>query len=138
MQKYFAESTLYPLPSGNNYHPSRLIIRDGTLTWKDALYCKATNKTYIPTELAHEQHIIKTAQRMEELNTWTSINMELWECIKPVSWFNPTMEGFEEGIMLTFKHLIFTNKLVWKRLVPHIKPHESLIHGMEYLSFKRC
>lgn len=138
MQKYFAEGTFYPLPSGNNYHPARLIIRDGTLTWKDALHCRLTNKTYIPSDLAHEQHIIKTAQRMEELNTWASINMELWECIKPVQWYNPTVEGFEEGITLKFKHLAFSNKLMWTRLVPHIKPHESLTSGPEYLSFKRC
>ncbi len=138
MQKYFAEGTFYCLPSGNSYHPSRLIIRDGTLTWKDALHCKLANVTHIPTELAHEQHIIKTAQRMEELNTWASINMELWECIKPVSWFNPTMEGFEEGIMLKFKHTSFSNKLMWARLVPHIKAHESLTSGPNYLSFKRC
>ena len=134
MQKYFKEGTFYELPSGNKYHPSRLIIRDGTLTWKDALHCKLTGKTHIPQDLAHEQHIIKTAQRVEELNIWISQYRELWECITPLSWYCPSTEG----ISLKFKHALFSNKVTWVKINPHIKPHETLEYEDKYLYFKRC
>ena len=138
MQKYFAEGTFYEMPSGNKYHPNRLIIRDGTLTWRDALHCKETGKTYLPTELAHEQHIIKTAQRVEELNTWVSQGKELWQCIKPRMWFNPTNEALAEGISMYFTHELYTNKLTSTKLIPHIKPHEEIEQRCNLLFFNRC
>ena len=128
MQKYFVEGTFYQLPSGNKYYPSRLIIRDGTLTWKDAC------RQHIPQDLAHEQHIIKTAQRVEELNTWVSQGRDPWECLKPVHWYCPETEG----ISICFKHVIFPNKLIYEKLIPHIKPHEELEMNEKYLFFKRC
>lgn len=138
MQKYFAAHTLYPLPSDTSVHPSRLIIRDGTLTWRDALHCKLTDVQYLPTELAHEQHIIKTAQRLEELNTWASQGLELWECIKPRSWYNPMEDELCEGISLYFLHTVLSPKLTMSRLKPHIKAHEELEMRGKYLFFKRC
>ncbi len=138
MQKYFAEGTFYELPSGNKFHPRRLIIRDGTLTWQDALRCKETGVTNIPTDLAHEQHIIKTAQRLEELNTWVSQGRDLWECIKPHRWFNPAEEELSEGICCYFKHTLFSNKLTINGLKDHTRSLEELEERGSYLFFRRC
>ena len=65
MSKHIAQHHFYQLPSGSAVHPCRLIQKDGTLMWKHAV-------PSIPLEEAHEQHIIKTAQRLEELNSWVS------------------------------------------------------------------
>jgi hypothetical protein len=62
MSKHLAKECLYHLPSGNSVHPCRLIIRDGTLMWKHALL-SCNEFTAVPETQAHEQHIIKTAQR---------------------------------------------------------------------------
>ena len=59
MSKHISKETFYPLPSGANVHPCRLIQRDGTLMWKHALLC--SNEVHIPSNQAEEQHIIKTA-----------------------------------------------------------------------------
>ncbi|MAR13928.1 MAG: hypothetical protein CL681_28635 [Blastopirellula sp.] len=139
MQKYFTKGILFPLPSGNSFHPSRCIIRDGTITWRDALQCKKTKDIYIPVELSHEQHIIKTAQRLEELNTWLmQPTFELHDCLIPYEWFNPTKEWLSEGISAYVKHNLFSNKFVLEKLAPHVKPHEELELRDELLFFKRC
>ena len=78
MSKHISKETFYPLPSGANVHPCRLIQRDGTLMWKHALLC--SNEIHLPKNQAEEQHIIKTAQRLEELNSWVSQGLEPWEC----------------------------------------------------------
>ena len=136
MQKYFAEGTFYNLPSGNKFHPQRLIIRDGTLTWRDALACEGV--VHIPQDLAHEQHIIKTAQRVEELNSWCSQSMELWHCIKPLAWFKPDVKELSEGICLYFEHTVLRTKTAYAKLIPHIKDHEELEVRDNCLLFKRC
>lgn len=138
MKKHFPANALYPLPSECSWHPSRLIIRDGTLTWSDALHCKISDIEYLPTELAHEQHIIKTAQRVEELNTWASQGLDIWECLKPRSWYNPMEDDLCEGISLYFNHIALPNEVVLTRLKPHIKVHEDLELRGDYLFFKRC
>ena len=139
MHKYFKEDFFYNLPSGNSYHPARCIIRDGTLTWSDALHSKEDNRVFLPIEQAHEQHIIKTAQRLEELNTWLmKSTSELHDCFKPHEWFNPLKQELHQGIALYFTHRLYSPYYVHMALEPHIKPHESLeIHG-EQLFFKRC
>ena len=139
MQKYFTKGLLYDLPSGNSVHPSRCIIRDGTICWHDALRCKQSGRVRIPDELAHEQHILKTAQRLEELNTWLSLpEFELHECLIPHEWFNPDKEWLSEGISVYIKHALLSNKYVIKALAPHVKPHEELEVRDEWLFFKRC
>ena len=64
MSKNIDKKIFYQLPSGLSVHPCRLIVRDGTLMWKHALYKD------MPECQAHEAHIVKTAQRVEELNAW--------------------------------------------------------------------
>ena len=139
MQKYFTKGYLYELPSGLTAHPSRCIIRDGSITWSDALRTKQDDCLYIPAEQCHEQHIIKTAHRLEELNFWLTLpTFELHDCIVPYEWFNPTKEWLSEGISVYFKHSTLSNKLTFAKLEPHIKPHEELEVRDNYLFFKRC
>ena len=55
-----------------------LFIKDGTLMWKHALLYQ--NKSINCQCLKHtKQHIIKTAQRLEELNTWVSNDLDPWD-----------------------------------------------------------
>ena len=108
MSKHVAASYLYTLPSGNRAHPNRLFFRDGSIMWKHALLF---NKSYltIPTNEAHEQHIIKTAQRLEELNSWVSQDLEPWECLTPDCWYNPEDPELSEGISLYLHHSIHSS-----------------------------
>ena len=139
MQKFPIPGFSYDLPSGNSYHPSRCIIKDGCLTWSDALHSKIDNDVYLPTELAHEQHIIKTAQRLEELNSWlVQPDFELHHCICPYNWFNLSDNELAEGISLYFNHRIYSIDFTYEKLTPHIKPHEDLEVRGEYLFYKRC
>ena len=84
----------------------RLIHKDGSLMWKHALLYD--NIPYIPETEAQEQHIIKTAQRLEELNSWVSQDNEPWECLQPVAWFNPTEPELQTGYSVYFKHQLLT------------------------------
>ena len=66
MAKGLAPDSMYELPSGLEVHPWRLIHKDGTLMWKHALL-HHNHLVALPENMAHESHIIKTAQRIEEL-----------------------------------------------------------------------
>ena len=143
MSKHLAKGCMYQMPSGNAIHPCRLIVRDGTLMWKHALL-NQNRFTSLPTEPAHEQHIIKTAQRVEELNVWVSQDMEPWECIRPVAWYDPEIPGLDEGISLYFRHKSYDTEDLYENLIDHIQPHETLeIYRCKFpsddmLFFKRC
>ena len=136
MSKHLAQSCLYELPSGNRVHPCRLIHRDGTLMWKHALLFG--NEATVPNSEAHEQHIIKTAQRLEELNSWVSADSEAWECLLPVAWYLPARPELSEGISVYFKHTTLPIDSVYTTLSLHILPHESLELRNKYIFFKRC
>ena len=138
MQKYFAQGTFYKLPSGNEVHPHRLIVRDGSLSWRDACYNSQFQVVNIPQELAHEQHILKTCQRLEELNTWIEPVQEPWDRLKTIVWYEPREPELAEGISLYFTHKIFSKKATYKLLIDHILPHETLEIRDNYLFFKRC
>ena len=139
MSKYFAKEQLYDLPSGNLFHPLRYIIRDGTLNWSNALRTKQDDNLFIPSNLAHEQHIIKTAQRLEELNTWImQPEFELHDCLIPDQWYNPCNSELSQGISVYFRHRIFSNNYVYQKLLPHIKPHEDMELRDNHVFFKRC
>ena len=77
MSKHISPSYFYKLPSGAKVHPCRLILKDGSLMWKHALLNQ--NNAALPECEAHEQHIIKTAQRLEELNSWVSQDLRTVE-----------------------------------------------------------
>ena len=81
MSKHLSPDIFYDLPSGTKVHPNRLIQRDGSLMWKHALWSKGF--VHVPQTEAHEAHIIKTAQRLEELNCWVSQGLEPWDFLKP-------------------------------------------------------
>ena len=134
--KHISPNCLYTLPSGNSVHPCRLIHKDGTLMWKHALLYN--NKLSVPTEQAHEAHIIKTAQRLEELNSWVSLDLEPWDCLIPTGWYVPHIPDLSNGISVYFKHFSRDTADVYDLLLPHIQDHETLHQSSQYLYFKRC
>ena len=137
MSKHIDKNFLYTLPSGSVVHPCRLIHKDGTLMWKHALLCRS-NRAMMPTCEAHEQHIQKTAQRLEELNSWCSQELEPWQCFIPYAWYSPEDTELTEGISVYFTHAIYSNDEVFEILLPHIQEHETLEQRDGLLFFKRC
>ena len=143
MSKHLSKGCLYQMPSGAQVHPCRLIVRDGTLMWKHALL-NGNQFTALPEDPAHEQHIIKTAQRVEELNVWVSQDLNPWECIMPIAWYDPSIKGLNEGISLFFRHGSYKPEELHERLIEHIQPHETLslfrckAPREDLLLFKRC
>ena len=134
--KHISPRCLYNLPSGNAVHPCRLIHKDGTLMWKHALLYN--NKLSIPTEQAHEAHIIKTAQRLEELNSWVSQDLEPWQSFIVDAWYSPHDRELSEGISVYFKHALYDNDDILTTLMPHVQEHETLQTRKDLLFFKRC
>ena len=125
MSKHLKKECLYQLPSGNAVHPCRLIIRDGTLMWKHALLHN-NEFTGLPETEEQEQSIIKTAQRLEELNTWISQDLEPWECLTPYAWFDPNNKNFSHGSTVYFNHSIYPAHVVYEKLKSHVLPHETM------------
>ena len=141
MSKHVPANHLYNLPSGNNVHPCRLIQRDGTLMWKHALLYN--NELNIPTDQAVEAHIVKTAQRLEELNSWISNDSEPWECFVPIAWYVPNVAPLSQGISLFFKHATHNAEDIYDTLRKHTQEHETLklcptYTGAKQLYFNRC
>ena len=133
MHKNLNKELLITLPSGNIVHPSRLIHKDGTLMWKHSLTdCK------IPAPLAQEMHIIKTAQRLEELNSWVSRDLEVWQCLVPIHWYSPTTPELSTGYSVYFKHALYDHQRTYDCLSDHVLPHETLNIEENFLLFKRC
>ena len=133
MHKNLNKDLLIALPSGNVVHPSRLIHKDGTLMWKHAL-----SDYTIPIDEAAEQHIVKTAQRLEELNSWVSRDLDLWQCLVPIHWYSPTSDELSTGYSVYFKHAVYDNEHTYDCLAAHILPHETLSICENFLLFKRC
>ena len=136
MSKHISPSYFYELPSGTKVHPCRLIQKDGSLMWKHALLNQ--NKAVLPECEAHEQHIIKTAQRLEELNSWVSRDNEPWDCLKVFAWYAPQIEELSEGIGCYFNYDQFDNQEIYSTLSTHILSHETLVIKDRYLYFRRC
>ncbi len=105
--------------------------------WKHALLCWQ-NKANIPTMESQEQHIIKTAQRLEELNSWVSQELEPWQCFIPYAWYSPYDSELTDGISVYFTHALYDNDYIYDTLLPHIQTHETLEQRDELLFFKRC
>ena len=143
MPKHIAQECLYEMPSGARVHPCRLIVKDGTLMWKHA-FLNHNEFTSLPLNQAHEQHIIKTAQRLEELNVWVSQDLEPWQALQPIAWYDPKIWGLEEGISVYFKHAVHSAEHLYDVLSANIQPHETLKYVEKlfpepsYLFFKRC
>jgi len=137
MQKNIANDYLYCLPSGLRVHPCRLIVKDGSIMWKHALLYK-DKYLCIPESAAHESHIIKTAIRLEELNSWLSSDLEPWEALVPDYWYVPDIPELSEGISVYMHHVVHPVDFVYKELSKHILDHEVLENRGSYLYFKRC
>ena len=136
MSKHINPSYFYNLPSGAKVHPCRLIQKDGTLMWKHALLYN--NIPNLPIAEAHEQHIIKTAQRLEELNSWVSQVSDLSDFLSPIRWYQPTEPQFSEGISVHFNHTTLGCNDVYDALCKHVLDHETLELHHGYLHFRRC
>ncbi len=137
MSKHIAPDSLLTLPSNDRVHPSRLILKDGTLMWKHALFYE-DKLACIPKSVAHERHIIKTAQRLEELNSWISQGLEPWNSFTIKSWYQPFNPELNEGISVCFTHSTHDLDYTFESLLPHIQDHETLEIRKNYLFFKRC
>ncbi len=136
MSKHISPKYFYNLPSGTKVHPCRLIHKDGTLMWKHALLY--ANDPTLPISEAHEQHIVKTAQRLEELNSWVSKDLEPWNGIQVLAWYAPQNEELSEGIGVYFKHSQYDINEIFDTLSSHIQSHETLTANNRFLYFKRC
>jgi hypothetical protein len=136
MSKHISPGFMYEFPSGLTVHPCRLIQRDGTLMWKHALLYHGDLN--LPATEAHEQHIVKTAQRLEELNSWVSKDLEPWNGIQVLAWYAPQNEELSEGIGVYFKHAQYKTNEIFDTLTSHIQSHETLDATDRYLYFKRC
>ena len=136
MSKHISPDFFYRLPSGNKVHPCRLIHKDGSLMWKHALLYN--NVASIPDCEATEMHIIKTAQRLEELNSWVSQSLEPWDCFVPYAWYVPGMHELEQGISVYFQHQTHDLTTTLNKLLPHIHDYEKLELRNKYLFFQRC
>ena len=136
MSKHISPSYFYELPSGTKVHPCRLILKDGSLMWKHALLNQ--NKASVPVCEAHEQHIIKTAQRLEELNSWVSQDLEPWNFLVPTSGMHLACLVMNEGISVNFTHSTKDTAEVYDVLCNHVLAHETLNLRDKYIYFKRC
>ena len=136
MSKHINKKSFFNLPSGASVHPCRLIQRDGTLMWKHALLYQ--NELSMPASPAEEQHIIKTAQRLEELNSWVSQGLEPWECFVIKGWYVPSEPELCKGISVYFSHFTHELPYTYEKLLPHIQSHETLDLRGNYLYFQRC
>ena len=137
MSKHIDKKHMYNLPSGIAVHPCRLIHKDGTLMWKHALLC-SENVANMPRIECHEQHILKTAQRLEELNSWVSHGLEPWECFNVRAWYQPDDTELNKGISVYFNHSTHDLDYTYDNLLPHIQSHETLEVRSNYLFFRRC
>ena len=137
MSRHISPEAFYCLPSGSKVHPCRLIHKDGTLMWKHALLYNNV-LTSLPVEQAHESHIVKTALRLEELNSWVSQGLDPWECLRPVRWYDPSNLEYSKGITVQFKHTSFPSSLIYDVLKNHKQEHETLTCDNGLFTFVRC
>jgi hypothetical protein len=105
--------------------------------WKHALL-QHNQLVCLPQTKAHEAHIVKTAQRIEELNSWVSQGLEPWECLMPYLWYDPREPELSEGISLYFYHTLYSNERVYQQLKKHLMDHEALEIRDYFLFFRRC
>lgn len=139
MSKHVSPEVFFDLPSGSRVHPCRLIHRDGTIMWKHAL-CSEDGIINLPEEASHEAHIIKTAQRIEELNFWVSQALEPWEFLKPQLWYNKKHDHqpYAEGYAVVFRHTSIDSDVVYDKLKNHIQGDERLEYCEQDIYFQRC
>lgn len=134
MTNAIREEAFIVLPSGLRVHPRRLIIKDGSLNWSQAL------GPHTCSDAAHEAHIIKTAARLEQLNKHVSDGLEAWQGLQPVLWYSPITggNGFDQGISVLLTHAVRCIHHVYRELKPKIESHESLSMVGDLIMFRRC
>ena len=85
-------------------------------------------RTSLPSCLqtqAHEQHIIKTAQRIEELNSWVSQDLDPWEFLVHCSG-TALLLTFTDGILCALPHTTMPSTDVYTELKRHVNEYETL------------
>ena len=113
----------------------------------EACACLYTNdcNAYVPTEdpLHMSSHIIKTAQRLEELNSWISHGIRalgLFYYVK--AWYQPFNDTqLSEGISVCYYTSVILMTLILRlRIYCHTsKSHEILeLRRNGYIFFQRC
>lgn len=137
MSKHISQHIFYRLPSGCQVHPSRLIVRDGTLMWKHAFH-SCNQFTQLPVEIEHEENIVKTAQRLEELNLWVSRNLDLCNSIRPIRWYDPSVNHFKYGNQVSIQHPLLLQEEVFDILKDKMNPNENIFFDNNELTFARC
>ena len=111
-------------------------MKDGTLMWKHALLNQ--NKASLPVCEAHEQHIIKTAQRLEELNSWVSQDLEPWNFLVPCLGMCLACLATTKVSLLTSLTRLKIQLTVYDIICNHTPAHETLDLRDKYIYFKRC
>ena len=134
MNKHIDPAVFLALPSGSRVHPCRLIHKDGQLMWKHAL---GPAPYQIPATTAIEQHIIKTAQRLEELSSWLQGSGDERPLL-PLCWYAPNEPGFEEGIAVLLQTTNAAAGDLYGQLKSHVLSHETLAVAGDWLYFRRC
>lgn len=124
------------LPSGAKVHPWRTIVRDGHLMWKHALMEEGV--AFLPLELSHEAHILKTAGRLEALAAWADHGDS-----EPLGfvidlWYNHSEPDYDEGICVLFRHTKLAAADCYERIKDHLQAGEDLLLIADQLRFKRC
>ena len=137
MSRHISPDAFFSLPSGNKVHPCRLVVKDGTLMWKH-VFLDNNVFTALPTELAHESHILKTAQRLEELNAWVSHELDPWNCLRPVKWYQPADNKYNQGIAVQFRHTTLAADDIIETLKNHKHEYETLTCDSGLFTFFRC
>lgn len=137
MSRHINPDMFFVLPSGARVHPCRLIHKDGTLMWKHA-FLHNNCFTALPSEQAHESHIIKTASRLEELNAWVSNSLDPWECLRPIKWYAPDCSNFDQGIAVQFTHTTLPAESILETLLKHKHEYETLAYDGNVFTFCRC
>lgn len=105
--------------------------------WKHALLFN-NELTTVPSDQAHEAHILKTALRLEELNSWVSQGLDPWECLRPVRWYDPAEADYAQGISVLFRHTTLPGHLIYDLMLEHKQEHETLTYDNGFFKFKRC
>ena len=121
MVRRFPPELMLSLPSGSAVHPCRLIIRDGTLMWKQVL-----SAGYLPATDGQEAAIQKCALRLEELLRWLP-EQDSEEHIRVLQWFDPKDPDYRQGSRCRFTHMTLANDLVSEFFLPHLADKEGLV-----------
>ena len=121
MVRRFPPELMLKLPSGSSVHPCRLIVRDGSLMWKQAFTSRV-----LPGTTEQEEQIIKCAIRLEELLRWLP-ESDAEEHVQILQWLDPTQAEYEGGSRCRFVHKSIASEQLYGCFVSHLAGNEELM-----------